>query len=407
MPRSRVVKPARVPAPRVRSSATGKFIKKSVDLSTSGNIAQNEKPLSADPEVPNKEKKKQPTAFAHWLCTVPYSGSPPPDLAFSESTLSPNVDIVPGNMVVVPNSTTVVPKGDVTLNPLSPAGTPLPTHRSPPNMEGTSWCSTNSTDSTTTVPAENTLECHVIRDWVIEHCHDATWQLEVGKQGYVHWQVYLNLKKRRRLTWLKAHFHSTAHLEHCKSIDKSNAYCFKTDTRLQGPYHWPEPAEAAAVQDPLAGKVLRPWQQQVIDIVSGPICDRTVHWFWEELGNSGKSTLAKHLVLKHGAVVIQGAGKDILHQASKCKDTKLFILDIPRCADGHVSYQAIESLKNGLWFSGKYEGSMCVRNPAHVVCFSNQTPEQSRLSRDRWHIVNILEADGVSHTIDPPFYERL
>jgi len=279
------------------------------------------------------------------------------------------------------------------MNPLPSACVHMPPTDLLPNMEGTSGV----VPIVPIVPilqGQNRLEGHVIREWVMQHCHDASWQLERGTEtGYLHWQLYIHCKKRVRLTWLKAHFNGQAHFELCKAIDKSNEYCFKDGSRVEGPYHWPEPAEASAVKDPMEGLTLRPWQQQVVDCISGPVSNRTVHWFYEEVGNSGKTTLAKHLVLKYGAVVIQGAGKDILHQASKCKDTKLYVLDIPRCSEGHVSYQSIEALKNGLWFSGKYEGSMCVRNPAHVVCFSNHHPDVSMLSRDRWNL-QLIEADG-------------
>jgi len=372
MPRSKVVKPARRPVgPSVRNPATGKFIK-SVDLSTSGSSApnkeMNQSVPSEKPSVP-----KQAGAAKHWLVTVPVAGN------------------VPGGTSDGTDGTNVVPGGEVTLIPSLSACVPVATLQSCPNMEGTSGV----VPMVPGVPSQNRLECHVIREWVIEHCHDASWQMErgTGDTGYLHWQIYIHCKKRVRLTWLKAHFNPSAHYEACKAIDKSNAYCFKHETRVEGPYHWPEPAAASDVKDPLDGIVLRPWQQQVVDYITGPISDRTVHWFYEEVGHTGKTTLAKHLVLKHGAVVIQGAGKDILHQASKCKDTKLYILDIPRCSEGHVSYQAIEALKNGLWFSGKYEGSMCVRNPAHVVCFSNHHPDVSMLSRDRWNLMYI-EADG-------------
>jgi len=371
MPRSKVVKPASGSvAPKVRRCAKGKFIK-NVDLSTKVNNDQNKKDNQSKPLV-EPSKPKQPSGAKHWLVTVPFQGT------------------VPREILDRSNSSTVGPGGEVTLNPLPPACVHMPPTDLLPNMEGTHGVG----PIVPIGPSQNRLECHVIREWVIEHCHDASWQMERGAEsGYLHWQIYIHCKRKVRLTWLKAHLNAQAHYEICKAIDKSNAYCFKPETRVEGPYHWPEPAEASSVKDPLEGLTLRPWQQHVVDCISGPISNRTVHWFYEEVGNSGKTTLAKHLVLKYGAVVIQGAGKDILHQASKCKDTKLYILDIPRCADGHVSYQAIEALKNGLWFSGKYEGSMCVRNPAHVVCFSNHHPDVAMLSRDRWDI-ELIEADG-------------
>lgn len=47
----------------------------------------------------------------------------------------------------------------------------------------------------------------------------------------------------------------------------------------------------------------------------------------------------------------------------------------------------IEQIKNGIYFSGKYESQMKYDKPPHVVVFSNTMPDQSKLSADRWNIV--------------------
>ena len=53
-------------------------------------------------------------------------------------------------------------------------------------------------------------------------------------------------------------------------------------------------------------------------------------------------------------------------------------------------FSSIESLKNGLLFSGKYESGQLVTPNPHVIIFSNWLPPNPRkLSRDRWNIFRI------------------
>jgi len=256
MPRSKVVKPASGSVvPKVRRCAKGKFIK-NVDLSTAVNNDQNKKCDQSDPsDKPSKPKRAG--AAHHWLVTVPFHGD----------VIAPS-----GRVPCGTDGTTVVPGGEVILSPPPSACVHMPPTNPLPNMEGTHGV----VPMVPMVPHQNRLECHVIREWVMDHCHDASWQLErAPTTGYLHWQLYIHCKKGVRLTWLKAHLNAQAHYELCKAIDKSNAYCFKPETRVEGPYHWPEPAEASAVKDPLEGLTLRPWQQQVVDCISGPISNES------------------------------------------------------------------------------------------------------------------------------------
>lgn len=230
---------------------------------------------------------------------------------------------------------------------------------------------------------------HSLRQWIEQHCSAALWSLEMGKEtGYLHWQIHLTLKERKRLTWLKCHFSPDAHIESSRNIDAAMVYAAKADSTLvKGPYRYPAPVDNDIVDEWLSCSPL-PWQLEIIDILQGPPSARTVHWYWEPDGNSGKSTFAKHLAISYGAYIVQGAGKDILHGVSKTK-SKVIVLDIPRCSEGHVSYQAIESIKNGMFFSGKYESQMVLRGASHVIIFSNQEPDYKMLSADRWHVVRI------------------
>lgn len=138
-------------------------------------------------------------------------------------------------------------------------------------------------------------------------------------------------------------------------------------------------------------------QKEIVDLFvedEDPLFGRSVYWFYEADGNWGKSVVAKHMIDFMGAIVVQGKNNDILHGLKDYYDNKgevprLVIFDIPRCNENHVSYQAIESVKNGFFYSGKYEGGMVRFNCPHVLCFANEEPETWNLSEDRWIIRNL------------------
>lgn len=183
------------------------------------------------------------------------------------------------------------------------------------------------------------------------------------------------------------------HWEKCKNWDKSVEYCTDPHKRMPGGKVWtkglPKP-----LKDPII--VPKPWQQVVINEVQTEPDDRTINWLWEEKGGVGKTALCKHLVMKHKALYVLGEAKDIKYAIAKMvedkKDIPIVLWDIPRCSYGSISYAAIEQIKNGIFFSGKYESGQVVFNPPHIYISANQPPDISQLSLDRWRIMHINEA---------------
>lgn len=56
-----------------------------------------------------------------------------------------------------------------------------------------------------------------------------------GENGYEHYQIYMVLKQRKRLTWIKKHIHPTAHWEPKKgTVAEAIDYVSKEDTRVPG-----------------------------------------------------------------------------------------------------------------------------------------------------------------------------
>ena len=68
-----------------------------------------------------------------------------------------------------------------------------------------------------------------------------------------------------------------------------------------------------------------------------------------------------------------------------------YFIQYPRSKEPYVSYECLETLKDGLWTTAKYEGEVVVRNSPHVVVFANFPPNTAALSMDRWKIGEIVD----------------
>jgi hypothetical protein len=127
-----------------------------------------------------------------------------------------------------------------------------------------------------------------------------------------------------------------------------------------------------------------------MDVVRQEPDERTIYWFWEPAGNVGKTAICKYLVVKHNALMLTGKSNDMYNMLAKFPNKReLILVDCPRSQQDYINYGALEQIKNGLVFSGKYEGAQLVFNCPHVVVFANQEPDFEKMSRDRWFIHRI------------------
>lgn len=212
---------------------------------------------------------------------------------------------------------------------------------------------------------------------------------EVGESGYKHWQGCFSLKTKEYFHTVKNLFSNKAHIEPCKVWQRALNYCQKEDTHYEGPYD----EKYCFLELP---QKLFTWQSKVIDICLTKPDNRTINWFYDLVGNKGKTMLCKYLYVHFGACVVgNGALKDIAHSISI--NPTLVVFNITRSNEDHINYGAIEACKDGLLFSPKYESHMKVFNSPHIFVFSNFRPKEHMMSLDRWNIVEIeaVELGGV------------
>lgn len=222
------------------------------------------------------------------------------------------------------------------------------------------------------------------------------YQLERGENGNIHVQGCLSFKNARYPKFQK-NLSEKIHWEFCKNFKRAVLYCCKLDTRIEGPYtNIKNLSFRKTIENPLKKVKLYEWQIFLENLYSCKPDDRKIFWFWENKGNSGKSSFCKYMRLKYGksVYIIGGTSKDTFHGIQKRlieekTELKMIFVDITRSSYNSVSYNALESLKNGYFYSSKYDSSEILMNTVHIVCFCNYKPDITKLSQDRWEIVEI------------------
>jgi len=131
---------------------------------------------------------------------------------------------------------------------------------------------------------------------------------------------------------------------------------------------------------------LRTWQTNAFEQLAAQD-DRKVLWVMDSIGGKGKSFLAKWLCVMHDAFYIEGGKKADISYAYDLQETVVF--DLSRQTEEFVNYSTIESFKNGVIFSPKYESKTKFFKPARVIVFSNWAPDRKQLSADRWDVIDL------------------
>lgn len=233
-----------------------------------------------------------------------------------------------------------------------------------------------------------------------QYCKYISYQLEKGEEGGLfHLQGYFELIKKSRLTEIKKIIDATAHFEPSKGTrEQNNAYTGKNDTKIAGPFIYDKSKEPKYTAEELGlidASNLYKWQTDAINIASSKPDRRTIYWFYETEGNAGKSELARHLLYYHKFGLIDGKKKDImcsiLGEDGNKEIMKGYLFNFSRDKEGKVSYDSMESIKDGLIFSSKYKSTGGIIPPVHIFVLANWKPDIIKMSLDRWKIYNIKD----------------
>ena len=246
------------------------------------------------------------------------------------------------------------------------------------------------------------------------------YQLEKGEKRLTpHLQGYIHFTSSRHLSSV-IKLMKGCHIEVAKNIFALKNYCRKVKSRLKPYFHFLNGKFLKNISEiiPLdKGKYiinkenLYPWQAKVLEIFLSVPDNRSIYYFYEVEGNTGKSSLVSYLYHHYEDYVFSTSGRPLdikfgfSKKIQKVGDDKIrgVIWDIPRLLVNKNNqireevFLTAEQFKNGHFFTSKYESKEVLFAVPHVFIFSNIIPSKSTissaLSRDRWKIFQIRNKD--------------
>ncbi len=200
-----------------------------------------------------------------------------------------------------------------------------------------------------------------------------------GVMSFKHQKSWMTLRNIAKIYWSK-----------CRNIPAARNYCSKIETRNGKQWKKGYKTLNQPVFDPMTGKNFHTWQTDIIDLIAEVPDQRSIYWYWSHCGNIGKTSLAKHLCLKYNAVLGGGRAADshfaITSRIKEGKPVEIVLFNLPRSKGNKIDYEGLESIKDGMIFSSKYESKQCLFDCPHVIIFANFPPDLSQLSPDRWKV---------------------
>lgn len=254
---------------------------------------------------------------------------------------------------------------------------------------------------------------------------------EVGESGTPHLQGFVQFSDRVRITQVKQFVGATAHVEFARNVPAAIEYCKKEGNfrefgqicgsagkrndldefkeavkggNLKLSVLREDHSEVFAkyprfcleyIQDHYPQKVveeypLRPWQQELKNMLDQEPDDRKIIFVVDYAGNNGKSWFAQYFCQcnENAQLILPGKVADMTY--SLRQDIRVLFCDAPRSKQGEfLQYDLFEHVKNGHIFSGKYESRVKTFGKVHVVVMMNERPDMTKLSLDRYQIITL------------------
>lgn len=163
------------------------------------------------------------------------------------------------------------------------------------------------------------------------------------------------------------------------------AYCCYKSVVHSGEQYIREHINKKISEEEVGDPRLLPWQKLLLEELNRKPDSRKIIWYVDPAGCSGKTTISRYLSLDSQNVICFENGKsaDAKHAFN---GQKIVIIDLARSSEQHINYEIMETLKNGSFFSPKYNSRYKHAGIPHLVVFANFYPDKDKMSADRWDI---------------------
>jgi len=131
------------------------------------------------------------------------------------------------------------------------------------------------------------------------------------------------------------------------------------------------------------------WQADLVSSFERAADGRSINFVVDPMGNSGKSWICQYMLTHHSEItqVLRIGKRDDLAYAVDTSKS-VFLIDVPRNQTIYLQYSILESLKDQMIFSPKYEsGLKILSTKPHVTVFMNEEPDRNELTADRFCII--------------------
>lgn len=150
------------------------------------------------------------------------------------------------------------------------------------------------------------------------------------------------------------------------------------------------------VLPPLQGR-LKPWQQEALDYCFGQVNDRTIRVYYDREGNKGKTWFVKYMISNYPEKCLFFTAinyRDTAFALKKAVDNgwegDTILINLSRDYQERDSiYGIMESMKDGLITSNKYESDSFRIQDVHVILMVNFEVNLGACSKDRWDIITM------------------
>lgn len=140
----------------------------------------------------------------------------------------------------------------------------------------------------------------------------------------------------------------------------------------------------------LAIRERQPWEYKLKEVIENDADTRSIHWFYDPIGETGKTVNAKDLYFNHNAFYCTGGkSADIAHAYNY---EPIVVFNLVASADEETMkylYKVLEEFKDGIFSSGKYMSQTKSFKIPQVIVFSNICPDQTKMKKNRLTIHHI------------------